>query len=433
MKKFMQEGRRVFVGRKLKASVFFLMLLFILLSGPMLSGQSFERRVDDITSRTWLKIGPFRIIPSFEFRNLGWTSNVYGRTSGEGAVSDFLITPSAKVDVYFILRRRLILSFTENLEYHFYLTNPRFNRFNNNYGTELSFPFLGQLVITAGFDSQRYRHLPLAELDRQVETDSKRVRVDIAYETPRRLSWTLGGFAQELGYVDVFREDEEPDELSLGWNRQEVGGRFEVRYEAFRASQLFFQLGYVRHSFLSERTTWRDSETESLLAGIRFPREGALSGSLALGFKIFTPLDRSLEPFSGLTAQSQLEIRLGTHTALSLGYNRGTDFSYWENLLYYLSDSYNAAFTWGLSRFLDVRLGGFYTFLRYPKTAQYGALELTGPPPGWADNYGGFSAGFTVPVWKNLRAGLTYQYWTRPSGFSGAGDGHLLSVSFQRR
>ncbi|MBN2409309.1 MAG: outer membrane beta-barrel protein [Candidatus Aminicenantes bacterium] len=384
-------------------------------------------------SRTWMKIGPFRIIPGFEFRNFGWVSNIYGRTSAEETLSDFLITPSAKVDVYFILMRSLILSFTENPEYHIYLKNPRYNRLNNNYGAELSFPFLGPLVITGGFDSRRYRHLPLPEVDRQVEAETRRIRVEIAYETPRRLSWTLNGFAQELGYVDILEDSGEEDALSRSLNRQEVGGRLEVRYEAFRGSRLFLQLGYVRHNFLYDEAGWKDAETRSFLAGIRFPQQGVLSGSLALGFKRFQPSDRSLPRFSGMIAQTQVGIRLGTDSSLSLGYNRDTSFSYWANTLYYLSDSFNASYSMSLTRYLDIRLSGFYTLFNYPNTAEEGATEDTGPPPGWGDRYGGFSAGFTVPVWKSIRAGLTYQYWTRPSGFLGSGDGHLVTINFVRK
>jgi len=409
------------------------LILLILISCPMLSGQSFERKVDDIVSRTWIRIGPFRIIPGFEFRNFGWVSNIYGRVSGEAALSDFLITPSARVDVYLLLRRRLILSFTENPEYHIYLKNSRFNRLNNNYGAELSFPFMGPFIITGGFDSQRYRHIALSEVDRQVETDTRRIRVEISYETPRRLSWTLNGFAQELGYADILEDVDGEDALSTSLNRQEVGGRFEVRYEAFRDSRLFLQLGYTRHDFLNASAVWKDAETRSFLAGIRFPQQGALSGSLALGFKRFQPEDRSSPRFSGMIAQSQVGIRLGTDTSLSLGYSRDTSFSYWANTLYFISDSFNASYSMGLSRYLDVRLSGFYTFFRYPEIAGEGTIGNTGPPPGWSDRYGGFSAGFTVPVWKRIRAGLTYQYWTRPSGFSGAGDGHLVSVTFSRR
>jgi hypothetical protein len=432
-RKIAPESRISSIGRINKAFVLFSLVLLMLASGPLLSGQSFESRVDDIVSRTWVRVGPFRVVPEFTFRHFGWVSNIYGRTSGEKATSDFLITPSLKVDVYVILRRRLILSFTENPEYLLYLRSSRFNHFNNNYGAGLSFPFLGRLVITGGFSSQAARHLPLAEVDRQVETRSERINVEAAYETSRRLSWALSGFAQRLSYGDILLENDERDDLAVSQNREEVGGQLEVRYDAFRASRLFFQLGYTRHDFNNEEAGWKDAETRSFMAGIRFPRAGRLSGSLAMGFKKFQPGDRSLDGFSGLVAQAQLGVRLGAETSLSLGYNRDTSFSYWSSVLYYLGDTFNAGLTLGVGRFLETFLGGFFTLFNYPRTGVAAGAGTAGPPPGWTDKYGGFQAGFTVPVWKNIRAGLTYQYWTRPSGFLGSGDGHLLSISFRRR
>ena len=45
-----------------RPGLFSLLLLFVLSPPAVVAGQSFEQRVEDIVSRTWLKAGPFRKI-----------------------------------------------------------------------------------------------------------------------------------------------------------------------------------------------------------------------------------------------------------------------------------------------------------------------------------------------------------------------------------
>jgi hypothetical protein len=397
-----------------------------------LSGQTFEQRVDDVVARARYKIGPFRIQPVLEFSQLGWVSNIYGGAQAEQLISDFLITPSPKLNVYFILKRRLILSFTENPEYHFYFKSHRFNHFTNNYWAELSFPFFGSLIISAGYFFQDQRSLAVAEVDRLVESVNQGVRTEVSYQTGRRISFTLTGLFSRLEYADFLSPEGSPDQLGPSLNRVEYNGLLEARYQAFTSSVFFIQTGYGQDLFQEETAGWKDSESIRFLFGFRLPSQGRLSGSLAAGFRKLLNLDRSAKDYSGFIANTQLSYRLGGATSLSLSYYRDLVFSYLPNVLYYISDSINTALTVNISRFLAVQAGGSYSLLRYSgrREPEEGGGGLS---PGLTGRYFNFSAGFSIPVLRGLRAGLSYHYWTRPTGVPDKRDGHLVTIDLIRQ
>jgi hypothetical protein len=406
--------------------------LLLLTAAAALPGQTFEQRVDDIVARAKYKIGPFRIQPVLEFSNLGWISNIYGQTSTEQLISDFVITPSPKLNIYFILRRRLILFFAENPEYHIYLKSHRFNHFTNNYRTELSFPFFGSLIISAGYFYQDQRSLALAEVDRLIESVNRGVRTEVSYETGRRISFTLTGLFSRLEYADFLSPEGSPDQIGPNLDRVEYTGLLEVRYQAFTSSVFFIQTGYSQDLFQGETAGWRDSESGRFLFGFRLPSQGRLSGSLAAGLKKLFNLDRSVNGYSGFIANTQVSYRLGGATSLSLGYYRDLVFSYLPSVLYYISDSFNTALTMNISRFLAVQAGGSYSLLRYSgqREADEGGSGL---PPGLMGRYFSLSAGFSIPVLRGLRAGLSYHYWIRPAGVSEKRDGHLVTIDLIRQ
>ena len=416
-------------------SFFFLACLALFLTAaPALSGQTFEQRVDDIVSRARLKVGPLRFYPVLEFSQFGWVSNIYGEVSTERLISDFVITPSPKLNVYFILRRRLILSFTENPEYHFYFKSHRYNHFANNYRTELSFPFFGSLIITAGFFLQSQRSLAVAELDRQVETVSRGIRTEVSYETGRRISFNLSGLFTRQEYYDILGPGGSADDLGRNLDRQEYNGELEARYQAFTSSVFFFRAGYSRYLFLDEASNWKDSQSARFMFGFRLPSQGRLSGSLAAGFRKLLNPDSSANGYSGFIADTQFSYRLGGATFLSAGYNHDLMFSYLADVLFYINDSFNTGLTVNIGRLLSVRIGGNYSLLRHSglREGDIGEDEPV-PPPGRTDRYGGFTVGFSLPVLRGLRAGLSYHYWTRPTGFPDKRDGHLVTFDLIRQ
>jgi hypothetical protein len=425
----MSSGNR----RPAAGSLFFLAGLALFLTAvATLSGQTFEQRVDDIVSRARFKVGPLRFYPVLEFSQFGWVSNIYGQASTEHLISDFVITPSPKLNVYFILRRRLILSFTENPEYHFYFKSHRYNHFANNYRTELSFPFFGSLIITAGFFSQSHRSLAVAELDRQVETATRGIRTEVSYETGRRISFNLSGLFSQLQYKDILGPEASADQLGRNLDRQEYSGELEVRYQAFTSSVFFFRTGYSRYLFLDEASNWKDSQSARFLFGFRLPSQGRLSGSLAAGFRKLLNPDSTSKGYSGFIADTQLSYRLGGATFLSAGYSHDLMFSYLTDTLLYISDSFNTGLTVNIGRLLSVRLGGHYSLLRHSGLREGEGGEVV-PPPSRTDRYGGFTVGFSLPILRGLRAGLSYHYWTRPTGFPDKRDGHLLTFDLIRQ
>jgi hypothetical protein len=83
-----------------------------------------------------------------------------------------------------------------------------------------------------------------------------------------------------------------------------------------------------------------------------------------------------------------------------------------------------------IGRRLSIRLSGYYSLLHYSGLRE--GEEDAVLPSVRTDRYGGFSAGFSLPVLRRLRVGLSYHYWTRPTGFPDKRDGHLVTFDLIR-
>ena len=118
---------------KIKKFIIFFIFSFLsislLLSFPIQTfGQgyrTFRRELEQINKKTRWRIGPFRIFPTINFRDIGYDGNVYYQREEDNPVSDYTATLSPQVKIYFLFRNRLILSLTENPEYVFYLKQKR--------------------------------------------------------------------------------------------------------------------------------------------------------------------------------------------------------------------------------------------------------------------------------------------------------------------
>ena len=84
-----------------------------------------------------MAVGPFRIYPTIQFRNIGYDDNIYYQREDDNTISDYTATVSPEMNVYLLFRNWLILSLSENPEYVYYMKEKRERAFNNSFSPGL--------------------------------------------------------------------------------------------------------------------------------------------------------------------------------------------------------------------------------------------------------------------------------------------------------
>jgi hypothetical protein len=75
---------------------------------------AFRSILAQITEGAKIWIGPFGILPTIQFINIGYINDVYSQYEDNAPVSDFTVTFAPEVQVQLLFRNYLILSFAEN-------------------------------------------------------------------------------------------------------------------------------------------------------------------------------------------------------------------------------------------------------------------------------------------------------------------------------
>jgi len=401
------------------------------------SYQMFQSEVDGIVSRTWLKFGPFRIIPQLNFSNFGWTSNIFGEGVAPGSVSDIMITPSPQLNVFVIWRRWLILSFTENPEYHFYFRQHQFNGFANSYSGSAKFLLFDRFILSGQYVSQTQRGLAVLELDRQVQSTVQGIDVKLIYATPRNTTITLDASRAKNTYQDILLGQGSPDLVAATLNNETTMGGIEFAYHVGAASQLFLRTSYARMTFSDPLASQRRSDAAEVVAGVRLPEAGIFQGTLSFGYKKYMPTSSATKGYSGPIGSALFGIRFENFGRLELSYDRDVQNSYLQNEIYYLNDTYSATLIFRVFSFFLLKGGGQIMQLNYPSQTpgfQSGSGDSSSPGASILTDYSRVFGGFIVRLSKTFGIGLNYNYWRRGTKLFGNNfHGSLVTLDITRQ
>ena len=391
----------------------FLSLILISCSAYGQSYQSFKSTLEQITERVKLKIGPFRILPTIQFKNIGYDSNVYYQHEDNDPVSDFTITFSPEAQVYLLFRDHLILSLAENPEYVYYFEQKRERRWNNTFSPEFKYLFLDRFVISGKYLYSNRRWRASSEFDVRANEIVNSASGQIFYETARKTSFGLSGFTRKINYEDTALPGEEIS-LSRDLNRREKGGNIELYYRVFSKSYFFATAGYTDYEFEHPQSSWRNSYSYQVYTGIRFPLLGKIRGTLSLGYKKLIPREANRAGFSGLVGNTGLSFRMWRF-GFSLSYYRDCHFSYWTNNVFFNEDRYGTGVSYYLTRFLRVDYGLSHARANYPEPVSVRMPDGSYEEILRKDNYRNHSVGLTFRVIENTGIGVTVNFWERES------------------
>ena len=390
-------------------------LFFALLPGEAgaQSYRSFSSERDNILEETRWMIGPFRIFPRFNLKNIGYDGNVYYQGKDEEPVTDYTATISPEITAHLLFRNSFILTVTENPEYIYYAEESRERRWNNNFSPEFKWLLLGRIVLGGSYFYRNRRYRASSEFDVRANELRTGYRGSVFYETARETSFGFNYKRENISYEDVDYAGEEIY-LSRILSRQETTYEGEFYYQVFSRSFLFFKAGATAYEFESAEAQWRNSDSRQFYTGMRFPLLGRINGQISLGYKELTPRTEGLTGFSGLVGDSQVEYRLKS-MRFRIEYHRDCQFSYWTNNIYYVYDNYVGGVSFYITRFLRLDYDYNYGKGHYPEEETIRLPDGTLYELKRDDTYTSSILGFAVRLIKNLGIGVNVSWWGRDS------------------
>lgn len=391
--------------------------LFLLVN--FLYGQeyrTFSEELDLIYRIAKRRIGPFRIYPTLQIRNIGYDGNVYRMPTTEESISDFTATVAAQINAYLLYKNSIIFSISGTPEYVFYASEERERSFNQNFTTSLKYQLFQRLVISGDYYHQNARRRATSEFDVRANQLRNRYRFHFYYETSRGTSFGFTGSKEDIRYEDELTPGSE-FYLSRQLNRDETEIFVEVNYRIFSDSLFVVRGGYSEYEFKHIEAKWRDSYSYQLYYGLRFPILGRLRGTVMLGYKKLTPKALYKKKLSGIVGYANLDLRISRFT-LRFRYEKDSDFSYWTENVYFMENLYGAGLSFYLTRFLRFDYDFSYGDLDYPEPIVVRMPDESYQEMYRKDIYRFHRAGFVVRVIRNTGIGLTINFWERDSSDS---------------
>jgi hypothetical protein len=377
------------------------------------SYQSFRSERERILEETRWMIGPFRIFPRFNLKQIGYDGNVYYQSEEDVPVTDYTATVSPEIKAHLLFRNSFIFTFTENPEYIYYIHEARERRWNHIFSPEFKWLVFGRFVLGGSYFYQNRRYRASSEFDVRANELRTGYTGSLFYETARETSFGFKYKRENVSYEDVDYAGEEIY-LSRILSRLETTYEGEFYYQVFASSFLFFKAGTTAYEFESPEAHWRNSDSWQFYTGVRFPLLGRIQGQISLGYKELTPRTEGIKGFSGLVGDSQVEYRL-KRMRFRLEYRRDCQFSYWTNNIYYVYDNYVGGVSFYITRFLRLDYDYTYGEGHYPEEETIRLPDGTLYELKRDDTYTTNTLGFAVRLVKDLGLGVNVNWWGRDS------------------
>ena len=219
---------------------------------------TFKAEQESILTLAKWRVGPFRIQPILQFRNVGYDNNVYSQGRDAGPVRDFTASAGIRANTYLLFRDWIIFSLVENPEYAFFFEQKTERSLNNLFAPSLKMLLFDRLALGGGYRYQKERRRASSEFDVRANEMRSLVSGQLFYETDRQTALGFMGAIERYRYEDVTLPGEE-FEFSRALNRTEKNLSAQVYYPVFSASRLFLNGRYTDYVFEFPEARWRDS------------------------------------------------------------------------------------------------------------------------------------------------------------------------------
>ena len=351
-----------------------------------------------------IQAGPFGISPTLMVRDLGRDENVFNERDNPRGDFTFTLLPRAEV---IFKPRALRVSYVASTEYVYYRTyaSERSTNLSSAVRADLALGWFQPYVLATGTNT-RQRLNP--EIDVRARHREQVYGGGVGIKIGTRL--TLGASAR----ATRLRFDE------VAFRGENLAASFDSNLEAFEGSaglQLTpFTLFSVVVAHEAQRfrvASERDSESLRITPTFAFSPEAVLNGSIALGYRKFSPRSSALPAYAGFVATATVGTTLWNRHRIEMVFARDIRYSYERDTPYYLATGGNLTVTTQLAGPFDLRLMGSRQSLAYRGVR--GASTPERPGDDAVSSYGG---GIGYRLREQLRLGLNTEWSGRDSQLS---------------
>lgn len=340
----------------------FLVAAAIFLAAAAAGAQDYRSFEDDWAriAKAPFSLGPFRIFPQFQVKNLGLDNNIYYE---DKPLRDFTVTFSPEATAYLPVRGNALFYIRDNPEYRFYLKEKGQRAFTNSYDGGVKLRFFQRIVVWADYVHRQYKRAVSVELTRPTKDLQEGLGVGLFVETARKTAIGLSWKTARFSYEDISL-GESVIALADLLNRRERAVAMQFYYQIFPGAFAFANVGYSKYTF-DKAASNRDSRAAQAVIGLRFPLLGRIRGMFSLGYRKLIPRDPGKTGYAGLYGESELSYRSGK-IGLRLGFNRGDQFSYFETAFLYLGSRVSGGVSYYLTNFLRLDYNIEFGVADYP-------------------------------------------------------------------
>jgi putative beta-barrel porin BBP2 len=338
---------------------------------------------DPLDSAT-VRIGPLGINPTLTVHDIGRDENVFN--DPVNPQSDFTMTVSPKATVLF--RPRIVhLTYTTATDYVYFKKFKDQRSTNQLSGVRADFD-LARFQPYVGIQGTTSRERYNQEVDARAKHRETTENAGIGLRVATRTTVSVGVRRTDLSFDPgtTFRGADLSRSFDSRLNA--VDTSFGVDLTPFTNLRLVVSEEEQRFTFARER----DSRSYRITPTVTFSPDALLKGSLAIGYRRFTPKSSELPGYSGLVATVNLgTVILGRHR-LDGVFTRDLRYSYDEATPYYLTTGGTVTMTSEIFGPVDVRLSGSRQLLDYRSLGQAAG---TGPGNDTVTGYG-FGVGYRL-------------------------------------
>ena len=345
-----------------------------------------------------IQVGSFEISPTLMLRDVGRDENVFNER--EDPKSDFTMTVVPRAEIVF-KPERLRLAYTTAAEYVYYrdYASERSTNLSSAVRADVTLGWFLPYVLASGTNTkQRLNH----EIDVRARHRERVYEAGFGIRLGTRL--TLGASARttRLRFDEgLFRGEDLARNLDN--DVRAIDGSAGVQLTPFTVASVMVSHEQHRFRLASER----DSDSLRITPMFSFSPEAVLSGTIALGYRRFTPRTSALPGYSGFVATATIGTTLWTRHRVEMVFGRDIRYSYERDTPYYLATGGTVTVTSRVAGPFDVQATGTRQLMAY--RANGAALTPDTPGNDTMTNYGG---GVGYRIRERLRIGLN-AHWSR--------------------
>jgi hypothetical protein len=279
-------------------------------------------------ARGELQLGPLTLRPRLELRNVGIDENVFNEA--EEPQRDFTATINPRIDAELALTwARATYSSAVDLVYFRKFTEER----SVNRSMEGRFDLLADMVRPfVGGSALETRERLNAEVDARAHRRQSMLTAGLLLALTSRSTIVASVRRESLEFDDgeTFRGVRLADTLNTDSTSYDAGLRLSLT--PLTTLQVLLSARDDRFTASPER----DSRTYAITPSLEFDPTALINGRIAVGYTRFDPVDPSLPPFRGLTAQVGAAYTISA-TKFEVLAERNVRYSFEETQPYYLT------------------------------------------------------------------------------------------------